>query len=263
MRISYQQKYDLSKPAVVKLWFDERYLVLKLSDIKEDLSALKEAWINDTYPGGDLKIYNTIRVRKAVRALHPKKGKCVVEIVLSSNKGEELLAKEQLVLNQRDKQCLNSNKDAFFSRWLFGFITPKESIGGYFRLKGRHAAVPCIVKLWVGNKFFIWKCMDIQEFEWKFNESMAKNIQRYDPRSKDLMNPLVKYILDSQIEHGTIEVVYKANPKTRGWLKAYLAYEKKLLDKHARKAGCLNVSVKQYIPKWIKELTINPLQNVK
>lgn len=261
MKITYKEKYDLTKPAVVRLWFQEKYLILKLCDIKEDIGRLKDAWEKDIYPGGDLKGYNTIRVRKAVRALDPK-GKCVVEIVLSSNKGEELLAKEQVILNQKDKQCLNSNKDAFYSRWLFAYITPAETVGGFFRLKGRHAAVPCVVKLWIGNKFFIWKCMDIQEFEWKFNESMQRNIQRYNPKSKDLMNPVVKYILDSQIEHGTIEVVYKADPKKKGWLKAYLVHEKKLLDKYAKKAGCLNVSVKQHIPKWIKELTLNPLQNV-
>ncbi len=262
MKITYQHKYDLAKPCVAKLWFGEKYLILKTPDIAASARKLIDLFQGKDLPEEGVQAFAARRLR-AILKEQGGKGKCKVEIILASSKGEELLAKEQALLNQKDRNCLNINQTPDRPSWIYELISPVPASVGFFSLKGRHRAAPAIVKLWVGDKFFIWKCLDIQAFPTKFNESTERNLQKYDPDSGNIFNPMLKYILDNNIQRGMIEVIKKARiekGKIAGGIKRFLAVEKKLLDDHVRRdAACLNKSVNQYRPKWVTEIIINPV----
>lgn len=252
MKVKYKQQYDLDKPCVAKLWFGERYVIVKTPDIRETMNQFKELFKKGSSPGEGLEQYCLRRIRGA--DLDALFSECVVEIVLASDRGEELLAREQVLLNQRDKvQCLNKNAEPARPMWIYDWISDRPVPAGFFRVKGRHRACPAVVKIWVGEKFFIWKCKDIQVFPEKFNESISRNIERYDPGSKDLMNPLVAYILGTAATSGTIEVIFKARVGHPRWLSSMLTKEKNLLHRYAGTPVCLNKSVKQHKPAWILE----------
>jgi len=217
------------------------------------MAEFKDLFKKGSSPGEGLEQYCLRRIRSV--DLDALFSECVVEIVLASQRGEELLAKEQALLNLRDKKaCLNKNQEPARPSWIYEWVSDNPVPAGFFRVKGRHRSCPAVVKLWVGEKFFIWKCKDIQEFPEKFNASMERNIVRYNPASKDLMNPLVAYILGTAATGGTIEVVYKARITQQRWLSSLLTREKNLLNKFVGKSICLNKSVKQYQPVWILEL---------
>lgn len=262
MRIKYLHKYDLTKPCVAKLWFGEKYLIIKTPDIAASVRLLIDTFSSKEGPEEGIVAFATRRVRAAILDQEAGDRQCRVEILLASWKGEELLAKEQALLNQKDRQCMNIGKTPLRPNWIYDLISPVPPAAGFFSLKGRHRAAPAIVKLWVGDKFFIWKCLDIQAFPAKFNESTQRNLDRYDPDSKNIFNPMLKYILDNRIDRGQIEVIQKARlekGKIKGGIKRFLAIEKRLLDDSYRTTGCLNQSVKVYIPQWIKEIDNNPL----
>lgn len=253
MRIRYKAKYDLTKPCVAKLWFGEKYVIIKTDDIRESLKEFKQIFRKGSSPAEGLEQFLLRRVRGV--ELEKMGQECLVEIVLASNRGEELLAREQVLLNTRDKaNCLNKAIEPKRPAWLYELMSDRPRPQGFFGIKGRHRACPAVVKLWAGEKFMIWKCKDIQEFVYKFNESMEKNIERYRPGSGDLMNNLVRHILDNKVAHGTIEVLYKAEVRTPRWLRTMLKIEKGELEKNVGSPHCLNRTKKQNIPKWIKEL---------
>lgn len=257
MRIIYLKKYDLTKPCVAKLWFGEKYLIIKTPDIAASVRKLIDTFQSDTLPEEGVQAFAARRLRAAILEEQAGERKCVVEIVLASSKGEELLAKEQAMLNQKDRACMNTGKVPDRPSWIYGLISPPQLSGGFFAVKGRHRSAPAIVKLWVGPKFFIWKCKDIQEFPAKFNESTARNLRYYDPGTYNIFNPMLQYILENNIQWGQIEVVKKATVhkgKIVGGIKKFLAVEKKLLHEHYKTAACLNTSVKPYIPEWVAEI---------
>lgn len=257
MRIRYKHKYDLTKPCVAKLWFGEKYLVLKSPDIKTGARQLIDAFETGILPADGLKVYVIPKVRRAMRDVSTGDNTCVVEIMLATERGAELMAREQTELNRRLPGCLNPNKTVDRPSWIYEYIGPREQpSNGLFTIKGRHRAAPAVVKLWVGEKFFIWKCMDIQQFPGKFSESMEVNIQRADPNYSGALNPLVKYMVAHPGSRGIIEVLYKGDITKRG-VKKLLTVERNLLKKFHRQPGCLNLSQKSYVPQWIQEI-LNP-----
>jgi hypothetical protein len=253
MRIIYKRKYDLTNPCVAKLWFGEKYLVLKSSDIATAARQLVDSFRTGDLPGEGLKVFVTRRLQMELRQTAESSNKCVVEIMLSSTKGEALLAIEQVLLNQRDKACINRNRIPARPKWINEYMTPAPLVTGLFKVKGRHRAAPAVVKIWIGELFFIWKCKDIQEFPAKFSTSMQANIRNNDERSFGVLNPLVVYMRRVPGVQGLIEVVFKGE-LSRSGVKKILAVEKKLLDKFSRTPHCLNRSVVPYLPAWIHEL---------
>jgi hypothetical protein len=251
MRIKYKAKYDLYKPCVARIWFGEKYLIAKFAIPAEGIPEFRDKIVSGE---GDTEKQTFViaRLKRRVGKEHLKQ--CLVEIMVSTFKGEELLAKEQWLLNKRDKLCLNGNHVPARPEWIYLTISDmRDSRGGFFApLKGRHRAGPAVVKLWAGNKFFIWKCFDIKVFRDKINHSLAANLRNYHPRSRDVFNPLVRYILDEGLLEGTIEVWFKdADPK------AIMKQEKKLLRQYLGKPICLNTASEIYIPQWIKDLVPN------
>lgn len=251
MKITYKAKYDLTKPCVARLWFGDRYLIVKWPDMEESILHFRAKFVDGT--GSDtLENFVIGRMRRKIGT--GNLDVCEVEIMLVSYKGEELIAKEQALLNQADRLCLNHNTMPFHPKWIYGLIAKSETSGDFFSIKGRHRSAPAVVKLWVGDKFFIWKCKDVQVFPDQINRSIIANIRNFNLDSGDRMNPLVKYIIDNRIGHGGIEVLYKAKPKNKTWLKKFMAFERKLLVEHVRTKDCLNNTIRQWKPKWMDEI---------
>lgn len=255
MRITYRHKYDKTKPCVAKLWFGPQYFIMKSADIATSAKTFIDLVVKNEWPG--IPEYAPRRTRTAIQETSAAGKPCVIEIVYSTNRGEELLAKEQVLLNQKTKECLNSNKVTSRPSWIYTLMPEAPKAPGLFKLKGRHRAVPAVVLLWVGEKYFIWKCKDIQEFADKFSTSMQANISNEDERSYGVLNPLVVYMRTVPALQGIIEVLYKGECSTKG-VKKLLSTEKRYLQKFVRKPNCLNRSVVPYLPVWIKELQEAP-----
>lgn len=255
MRIKYLHKYDLTRPCVAKLHFGEKYLILKTEDIAASVKKLIEQFEETPIPGESVKQYAVRRTRSAILETAAGKEPCRVEILLSSTKGEELLAREQVLLNQKDKACLNINRTPARPAWINQYMTAPAAIPGVFRIKGKHRQAPAVVKIRVGDKYFIWKCKDIQEFPAKFSESMERNLLIEDGKLGPLL-ALVQYMRRHRIRQGSIEVMYKTEYTHRG-IEKLLAFEQALIDTDRRKPNCLNRNKKQYRPKWLNEYIID------
>lgn len=247
MRIAYKAKYDLTKPCVAKLWFGKHYLIVKSGDIKAYSRNFIDLVQESSYASVAVRTFVKSRLLRIIKMEVVRT--CTVEILLSTRRGEDLLAKEQAALNQRDQWCDNRNRMADRPSWINELISARPITPGLFRLKGKHRAAPAVVKLWVGGKFFVWKCKNIQVFPEVFNRAIADNIDKYDPESGDRLNPLVEYIIANNIEGGFIEVCYKLAAGEGP--DELLAYEKDLLKQFVGKKICLNRSIKPYKPKWI------------
>lgn len=257
MRISYKHTYNLSKPCVAKVWFGEKYLIIKTPDIRISVKVLIDTFKESVSASGGVIESGTRQLRAAILKEETGNRKCVIEIVLSTSKGEELLAKEQSLLNEKDKTCLNRNKTPLRPQWIYDYISAPPPASVMFAVKGRHRAAPAVVKIWVHDKissprFYVWKCMDIQVFPGKFSESMVYNLNRYDKSHSSPLWPLVRFMKEHGIEHGHIEVVYKGDYSKSG-IKYLLKVERQLVQKSQKSPDCLNSSAKQYMPQWITD----------
>lgn len=256
MRIIYRHKYDKTKPCVAKLWFGDEYFILKTPDIVPAVKKFIALFQDSQGPAGSVREYSLRRTRKAVLNTAAAGKPCIVEILHSTSKGEELLAKEQSLLNLRSKECLNVNKIPGRPAWIYALITERQPGAPLFKVKGRHRASPAVVKIWIGEKFFIWKCKDIQEWPLKFGTSMERNILANADQDFGVLNPLVDYMRKVPGVQAEVEVVFKSECSWPGAQKL-LKTEKKLLDKFCRTSNCLNKSVVPYLPEWIFNLQVS------
>lgn len=242
--VKYKDQY-MDGPVVVKLWFGRKYFIWKFLNLYASSRKLLSELVKkmDKKPKADDLFLPVVEHQHKV-----KEPIMMVEVLYTSGNLPSVLVYEQNALNKAtgDKNCLNLNKVPYMPKWATGEgygSTIKKVFA--FTLIGKHRTAPAVLKLWIGDKFFIYKCKSIYQTVDALNSSFERKC-RSGCLDTDLFSGAVRHAVMNNIHEGKIEVILKTPIKAE-----LIAFEKKLLEKSFGKPDCLNISSQQYIPKWL------------
>lgn len=114
---------------------------------------------------------------------------------------------------------------------------------------------PCIIKIFAGKKFFIWKVKDLVNQAAQISKDIDRKIRK-GTSENDLFTGLINYLIKSRVVLCYIEVVFKSNN-----IRELIDFEQIELDKNIETPNCLNTNPKAYYSKWVEMALNKPLED--
>lgn len=113
---------------------------------------------------------------------------------------------------------------------------------------------PCIFKMYVGNKYYIWKTLNIGPMVANLVQQIDREVKQFKETSA--ISKVVQEIIDTKVGVLDIEIVKSYSNDTRLQL---LIDERNLLLSAKKDKNCLNLTFSNHdiYPKWMDQQTIN------
>lgn len=121
-----------------------------------------------------------------------------------------------------------------------------------YRFVERGENRPAVVKLWFGKKYFIWKCLKLNDSCDQIFRDLNRKVCKFDLPEDDLFFKVAKYCSRARITISSVEVLFQSDD-----MLLIRAVDKEKLKAAEGDDNCLNNSFDQYIPKWLLPTTSN------
>lgn len=119
-----------------------------------------------------------------------------------------------------------------------------------YLFKEKYPSNTCLVKIWFGKKYFIWKAKALRQTAEQVCRDLSRKY-RLGCAETDLFYPVVQYIKRGRILSCTFEVILATENH-----KELVGAETELLNRVFGTPECLNNRSEPYLPNWIN-LTAN------
>lgn len=114
-----------------------------------------------------------------------------------------------------------------------------------YNLKEKYPSNTCLVKIWFGKKYFIWKAKALKQTADQVCRDLSRKVRLGCPET-DLFYQVCHYIKRGRILSCTFEVVIATDDHAE-----LVDREAKLLKQSYGTPECLNNNPEPYLPSWI------------
>jgi hypothetical protein len=119
-----------------------------------------------------------------------------------------------------------------------------------YGFKEKYPSNTCLVKIWFGKKYFIWKAKALKQTADQVCRDLSRKVRLGCPET-DLFYQVCQYIKRGRILSCTFEVILTTDDHA-----VLVNFERELLAKVFGTPDCLNINPEPYLPSWIN-LTSN------
>lgn len=124
-----------------------------------------------------------------------------------------------------------------------------------YRFKENYHSKTCVVKYTFGTKFFIWKALHLKQGTEQVFRDLNNKIARYKTSTlseDDLFYNVAKHCSKARVIFAQVEVLFESDD-----LCQIIEFDKQQLQNSIGDQNCLNLSAEQYLPGWLKCVTLN------